>query len=202
MKNTLTLLPLILCFSLLTGYNFMNAQWSAPTGIAPSNNAAAPINVSSTTQAKSGNLAANILAATTETRTDRYCDSLGNSCWSHASATAVINGGGSGIKSYDSGWITSWTMTTDGIKVNHGLGQTPDLVVIQARARVANSVWAAGDILQLVSWGSDYDNNNENWGTRISDTSIGLSVGVGIQGYASSVRPDWADIRIKAYVFE
>lgn len=43
----------------------MSAQWTAPTAAAPGDNTAAPINVGTTTQAKSGNLAANILAATT-----------------------------------------------------------------------------------------------------------------------------------------
>ncbi len=80
MKNTLALIPVVVCFSLLTGYNFMSAQWSAPTAAAPGNNTAAPINVSSTTQAKSGNLMANIFAATIEMRSNRYCDALGGNC--------------------------------------------------------------------------------------------------------------------------
>ncbi len=107
MKNTLTLIPLIICFSLLTGYNFMAAQWTAAPASAPNNNTATPINVGTTTQAKNGNLAANVLAATTETRTNRYCDSLGANCWSHASATAAITGGGGGVGT----WGT-WTNVT------------------------------------------------------------------------------------------
>ncbi len=58
----------------------MQADWSAPTATAPGDNTAAPVNIGSTTQAKSGNLAANIFAATTEMRSDRYCDALGNNC--------------------------------------------------------------------------------------------------------------------------
>ena len=80
MKSLLTYVPLILCFCLLAGYNFMQADWSAPTATAPGDNTAAPVNIGSTTQAKSGNLAANIFAATTEMRSDRYCDALGNNC--------------------------------------------------------------------------------------------------------------------------
>ena len=68
MKSLLTYVPLILCFCLLAGYNFMQADWSAPTATAPADNTAAPVNIGSTTQAKSGNLAANIFAATTEIR--------------------------------------------------------------------------------------------------------------------------------------
>jgi hypothetical protein len=62
---------------LLAGYNFINAAWTPATGTPPANNTEAPLNVSSTTQAKSGNLQANIFAATTEMRANRYCDALG-----------------------------------------------------------------------------------------------------------------------------
>ncbi len=88
MKNTLTLIPLIICFSLLTGYNFMSAQWSAAPSPAPGNNTPAPINVGPATQAKSGNLMANILAAATSTWSPRYCDALGENCF-----TATSTGG-------------------------------------------------------------------------------------------------------------
>jgi hypothetical protein len=81
MKNYISLATLVLCMSLLTGYQFMSAQWSDAPGTPPANNTPAPINVSGTTQAKSGNLAANIFAATTEMRSDRYCDALGGNCF-------------------------------------------------------------------------------------------------------------------------
>lgn len=67
----------------------MQADWSAPTATAPADNTAAPVNIGSTTQAKSGNLAANIFAATTEMRSDRYCDALGGDCV----ASSGIGGG-------------------------------------------------------------------------------------------------------------
>ncbi len=94
MKNTLTLIPLIICFSLLTGYNFMSAQWSAPTAAAPGDNTEAPVNVGSTTQAKSGSLAANIFAATTEMRSNRYCDALGGNCFTATSTVGSAIGVG------------------------------------------------------------------------------------------------------------
>jgi hypothetical protein len=94
MKNSLTLIPLVVCFSLLTGYNFMNAQWSAAPASAPANNTPAPINVGPTTQTKSGNLMANIVAAATSTWSPRYCDELGANCWDPSSGAP---GGGAGI---------------------------------------------------------------------------------------------------------
>ncbi len=101
MKNTLTLIPLVVCFSLLTGYNFMSAQWSAPTAAAPGDNTAAPINVGSVTQVKSGNLMANIMAAATSTWSPEYCDELGNNCWDPG--TGAPGGGGDGI-GYNQTW--------------------------------------------------------------------------------------------------
>jgi hypothetical protein len=68
----------------LAGYSFMGAAWTAPAGTPPNNNTDAPINVGSTTQAKTGNLMANIMAATTEMRANRYCDALGGNCVSSA----------------------------------------------------------------------------------------------------------------------
>jgi hypothetical protein len=95
MKNALTLLPLVLCFSLLLGYNFMNAQWSAPTATAPGNNTLGPLDTSSSTQPKSGNFMANIVAAATSTWSPRYCNQLGGNCWDPAASTP--GGTGTGI---------------------------------------------------------------------------------------------------------
>ncbi|MFN3693171.1 MAG: hypothetical protein ACK4SL_03710 [Candidatus Paceibacteria bacterium] len=80
MKQYRSLAIFSLVALLFVSYNFMSAQWSAPTATAPNDNTPAPINVGTTTQAKNGNLAANILAATTEMRSNRYCDALGNNC--------------------------------------------------------------------------------------------------------------------------
>jgi hypothetical protein len=78
------------CF--LVGYNFMSAQWTPASGTPPANNTAAPINVGATTQAKSGNLMANIVSAATSTWSPRYCDALGNNCWEPG--TGAPGGGG------------------------------------------------------------------------------------------------------------
>jgi hypothetical protein len=94
MKNYISLATLVLCMSLLTGYNFISAQWSDAPGIPPTNNTPAPINVSDTTQAKSGNFMANILAAATSTWSPRYCDGLGNNCWDPTTGTP---GGGTSL---------------------------------------------------------------------------------------------------------
>ncbi len=91
--RSLTLLS-VAVFALLS-YNFMSASWTAPTGIPPANNTEAPINVSATTQAKVGNLSANIFAAVSQMRSNLYCDALGNNCFAPgevgtASSTAQI----------------------------------------------------------------------------------------------------------------
>jgi hypothetical protein len=90
MKSTTSLLSLTVCLCLLLGYNFMSAAWTAPTGTPPANNAEAPINVSATTQTKTGNLIANIFAAADEMRSNAYCDSTGNNCFGSDDVTAIV----------------------------------------------------------------------------------------------------------------
>jgi hypothetical protein len=92
MKQYRSLAIFSLVALLLVSYNFMSAQWSAPTAVAPGDNTAAPINVGSVTQAKSGNLMANIMAAATSTWSPEYCDELGVNCWDPS--TGAPGGGG------------------------------------------------------------------------------------------------------------
>lgn len=80
MKSFHSLITLTVVAGLLVSYNFIQAQWSAPTATAPNNNTPAPINVGSTTQAKSGNFMANTLAAATSTWSPRYCNASGSNC--------------------------------------------------------------------------------------------------------------------------
>lgn len=95
MKQYRSLAIFSLVAILFVGYNFMSAQWSAPTATAPGDNTAAPLNVSASTQAKTGNLMANIMAAATSTWSPRYCDELGNNCWDPS--TGAPGGGGDGL---------------------------------------------------------------------------------------------------------
>jgi hypothetical protein len=74
-------ITLFIAVLFLAGYSFMGAAWTAPTGTPPANNADAPINVSATTQTKTGNLIANLFSASTEMRSPRYCDSDGVNCF-------------------------------------------------------------------------------------------------------------------------
>lgn len=120
MKNAITIAPLAICLFLLLGYNFMSAQWTAPSGTPPSNNTAAPINVGSTTQAKVGNFMANIVAAATSTWSPRYCDELGANCWDPS--TGVPGGGGGddtitvGGQCFEPAWAVTcnWNWSGDG----------------------------------------------------------------------------------------
>ncbi len=66
----------------LITYNFMSGAWTPPVDTPPDSNVEPPIDISSSTQAKAGNFAANVIAATTEMRAARYCDPLGNNCFS------------------------------------------------------------------------------------------------------------------------
>lgn len=91
-NRTLFLCSTIIC--LLVGYQFLNAQsWSPATGVAPANNTPAPVNVGITTQAKSGNFMANIVAAAASTWSPQYCDELGNNCWDPATGVGGAGGG-------------------------------------------------------------------------------------------------------------
>ncbi len=58
----------------LLGYNFINAQWQAPTALAPNDNTEAPINISANYQAKLGDLGA------VRMRAGEYCDAAGLNC--------------------------------------------------------------------------------------------------------------------------
>lgn len=109
----------IIVFGLL-GYNFMSAQWAAPTAVAPGDNTPAPINVGATTQAKTGNFMANIVAAATSTWSPRYCDELGANCWDPS--TGVPGGGGGddtiivGGQCFEPAWAVTcnWNWSGDG----------------------------------------------------------------------------------------
>ncbi len=69
MSNTfahqcIKLAPLALIVIGLLSYNFMSAQWTGPTGAAPSNNVPMPLNVGTTSQTKDGVLTADSLYGT------------------------------------------------------------------------------------------------------------------------------------------
>ncbi len=118
MKHYRSLAIFSLVALLLVSYNFMSAQWSAPTATAPNGNTPAPVNVGSTTQAKTGNLAVNILAATTEVRSNRYCDALGNNCFT-ATSTGGLGGGDTitvGGQCFEPAWAVTcnWNWSGDG----------------------------------------------------------------------------------------
>ncbi len=118
MKQYRSLAIFSLVAILFVGYNFMSAQWTAPTATAPGDNTAAPLNVSASTQAKTGNLMANIMAAATSTWSPRYCDELGANCWDPG--TGAPGGGGVGI-----GYGQTWKVVsrTQGTWYVNGTGQ-------------------------------------------------------------------------------
>ena len=75
MKNiTQPLKVIALALVLSVGISYVSA-WTAPTATPPSSNVAAPINVGSTAQTKTGNLTANYLAASSESNAPVFKDS-------------------------------------------------------------------------------------------------------------------------------
>ncbi len=70
---------------LLVGFNSLSANWFVATSSPPMSNVPAPINIGTTTQQKQGNFMAYIMAAASSTWSPRYCDELGNNCWSPGS---------------------------------------------------------------------------------------------------------------------
>jgi len=76
-KPLITLVSILIVF---VGLSYLHAAWQGPTQTAPQGNVPAPVNVGNVTQSKNGNLAVDTLAAFTEVRSDRYCDSLGQIC--------------------------------------------------------------------------------------------------------------------------
>lgn len=90
-----SLLTVTLALCGLFAYSFSGAQnWTAPTENPPDGNVPAPINVGTTAQVKQGTLGVNILATATTTGavwSDRYCDALGQNCFT---ATSSPSGGG------------------------------------------------------------------------------------------------------------
>lgn len=64
-----------------------------------------PVNIATTTQTKSGNLAVNIVAATEEVRSDRYCNSVGQNCIQKSgTSTGILTQAGTSSKAaYNTG---------------------------------------------------------------------------------------------------
>ncbi len=78
----LTHFVLALLAVVLVGFHSLSASWTPAEFMPPNGNAATPLNTSSTTQSKTGNLAAVIFAATGEMRSNQYCDEMGQNCFS------------------------------------------------------------------------------------------------------------------------
>ncbi len=101
-------IPVVIALCALVSYNYISAQWQAPTATAPNNNTAAPIHTGTLYQAKLGDLGA------IRMRAGLYCDAAGLNCYT---ATAMATGGGSGITQLASGagiTLSPLTITSTG----------------------------------------------------------------------------------------
>ena len=170
----------ILVVTLFLSYNFINAAWTAPSANPPTNNTEAPINVSATPQMKygrlslragidlnvatsalmfrtNGNAMANIFAASTEMRSDRYCDSLGDNCFDMPQPTTSL-----GL-----GYNQSWQ------KVNRTQGVWYQNTTSQPIMIFHKNIFAGSNISVGIST-SDFVNLDS--GDADSDLDNGLSV--------------------------
>ena len=97
-----TIIPLSIVCAVLVGYQYMGATWTAPTVAAPGNNAAAPINVGTSTESTqiiSGTLGVDSLgvfgdmtiASGSVMYVNLICDTTGSNCFIPGS----LGGGGS-----------------------------------------------------------------------------------------------------------
>lgn len=71
---------LLVVLSLLIGGSYLHAAWTPPSTNPPTGTVASALNASGATQLKIGDLLANIFGASTEMRSDKYCDSNGGNC--------------------------------------------------------------------------------------------------------------------------
>jgi hypothetical protein len=97
--------------------------YQAPPPTPPTNNVPASVTVDDSTDIKSGNFRANIVAAATSTWSPRYCDAFGNNCF-----TAASRGAGSRVTQLQSGHqdlllAPNMIVGTGTISVNPGLVQ-------------------------------------------------------------------------------
>ncbi len=124
MTQTLkTLIPLAVVFALLVATNVLFASWTAPSGTpSASNNAPAPINVSSVSQVKNGALGVDGLAVfgvatvQNEIRSPKYCDENGGNCFNAIAGTT-----GNTIAYTNSGYF-SYTVPTGVTKLKIEVG--------------------------------------------------------------------------------
>lgn len=86
--STVITLVVISCATFtLVRASYDENYWFPPTGAPSDYNVLAPISTSTQTQAKEGNLMANIFAAVSQMRSSWYCDALGNNCVAAADLT-------------------------------------------------------------------------------------------------------------------
>lgn len=196
---------LIVLFGLLT-YNFISAQWVGPTGNPTANNVATPINVGIKSQTKYGDLVVNTLATVNDVWSDRYCDALGQNCFTATSTGMSISSltGGAGIT------LSPTTITSTGT-ININQAYTQRRIIGTCSAGQAVSAVNADGTVACVSTGGSGIGVNQTWqnftGSRATNvwyqntTNSPISVYVWVSPgdgflYANTVSSDTGAVQI------
>lgn len=107
------ILPLVIgcVIGMTASYSFLLASWTAPTSTPPVGNATGPLTIGPALEQKQGPLVVTTLGASTEMRSDLYCDAVGGNCLNRSL------GGGGGITELRSGLgivLSPATITSSG----------------------------------------------------------------------------------------
>jgi hypothetical protein len=152
----------------LVGFHSLSASWTPPTATPPGNNVAAAVNIGSTTQVKVGNFMANIVAAATSTWSPRYCDELGNNCFT----PATLSGGG---------WVAANQQIYSGSITGSGTGDTGGVDL-----NLSSIVGARETLVQLQVTTSDNTTNSFVFKPKgvagVQGSTVGSGVGAGSAG--------------------
>ncbi len=154
---------------LLVGFHSLSASWTPPTATPPGDNVPPVVNTGSTTQNKAGNFMANIVAAATSTWSPRYCDELGNNCFTPSTLA------GSG------GWVSANQLVYNGSIVGSGTGDTGGVDL-----NLASVVGARETLVQLQVTTSDNTTNSFVFKPKgvagVQGSTVGSGVGAGAAG--------------------
>jgi len=139
---------LIVVFGLMA-YGFASGQWTTPPSNPPNANVAAPINVGSQPQVKTGNIGAQRFVANEAVWSDQYCDGSGENC----------SGGGIGVNQT---WRNLLPQRACGTTYNNTTGQ-PIMLSIMGRGHGTGFSMDIGATTNMIVSGGYSGNTNQSF---------------------------------------